>query len=331
MRRSHLIAAQVLVAAVSITALMGADAEGCGGAATDPVADEGEGQAPAGLVCEPGFHVDAVCEPKQGPKGEQKGEEAKDDGPKCHEACVPDGVCPRGTWEHLVCGGPPPKPGKPGEKLDEDAKPLPFLGKEKGGGDEAGEKPPLPGECAVKCIPFDRCAPRFHMELVCKEPSKEEPKPEPKGEPEEEGKPGKPELPPPGCKELCVPDPICPPDLIERVVCFDPGKEPGKMGGKDEPVKDERGADELGKDKKPGGCWVECVPPKPLCAPGLHAEPICLDPKSEKAEPPKPCKHVELVCVKDEPKPLCPPEFHEQIVPSSTSSSSASSRSPSTA
>jgi hypothetical protein len=117
-----------LLAAAAIFVLMGAKGEGCGGGGGG--GDPGDPpEPPPPLECDPGFHVETVCDDSC--NGE------------CHDECVPDALCPDGTYEQWVCAG------------DE----VVCMGD--------GCPPPPEPSCWVECVPIDSCGPGWHEQWVC--------------------------------------------------------------------------------------------------------------------------------------------------------------------
>jgi hypothetical protein len=246
-------------AAVGMAALfilMGAKGEGCFGGGGGGGEGGGDPEPPPPAECPPGMHAELVCDDHgcdddpwmdDGPN-EGGGAEASwyDDQPPtvpgdCEEICVPDDVCPEGSYEELVCNGgpepPPPTGGGGGICLSPEGC---------GQGGEPGY-PDYPDqgweeECFSVCVPYDECGPGHHEEWVCEEP---EPYPGPCLSPGGcQGEPGDPG--PEECFPICVPDgEICP-----------PGMEPDSQ------------CDEY-------GCWEECLPNGGECPPELLPMTVC--------------------------------------------------------
>jgi hypothetical protein len=193
-----------LAAGAALLVLMGANAEGCGGEAPPPEETTEPGEP--GQPCGPGEHLEVAC------PGHEPGCEEP---PECIEVCVPDDVCPEGTFEELVCEPPMTEPGFPPEPGEPPLEPQLCL-------DPNGcehETPPGPGqgECQLICVPHGECLPGEHEELICDEPI----------EPphnficlDPNGCEGPPPPPEPGeCFSICVPDEECGPGEIIEWVC----------------------------------------------------------------------------------------------------------------
>src|SRR5262245_22342386 len=87
MRRVQLRSLQGIVI-TALFALTACDVKetGGGGSGGDP--------KPQPIPCEPGFHVESVCDDTCNQP--------------CKDECVPDSVCPEGTVEQWTCVGPAP-------------------------------------------------------------------------------------------------------------------------------------------------------------------------------------------------------------------------------
>jgi hypothetical protein len=247
------------VALVSFFGLCGAKAQGCGGTVeTEP--------APA--PCAEGSHLENVCQdycyassPADSSSGSGYCEET------CADQCVPDGACPEGSVEQIVC-----------------AQPVSSGSGDSGcASDGTGcYEPSEPGECWTECVPIDPCGAGFHQEWVCEEP-------QPVSDSGSGDKPigaEEPSPPPDGCSLICVPD-LCPPDMVEQVIC-------------EEPVYSSSDCLE-GDCEQPAppaeSCWTECLPIDP-CGRGYHQETTCTE-SSEGG-----VGECTTVCVPDE----CPPD-----------------------
>ncbi len=219
-------------------ALMGADGDGCqlGDVLVDPPPE------PQPEPCPQGMHLDVVCDTH-----------ACDDGQPgdCYEICVPEQVCPEGTYEEWICA----EPAQPGD--------MGFCMDPEGCFDD-----PTVGGCYPICVPVDLCGPGMHEEIHCEGDGWDDPQPPPPPpgddgmgghspgddgmgghSPGDDGmggySPGEPELPepppdepppdpmevpvppppPPGeCFPICVPDEDdypCPPGTFPGVECYE--------------------------------------------------------------------------------------------------------------
>ena len=250
---------QSLVAASFLVVLTGCP-DGDGGGGT------GGGEPPPPPACEPGFHLETICD------------DVCNGG--CHDECVPDEQqCPDGTEPVFTCA----------------AQDMPVCQGE-------GCPEPPPDQCWFECVPVDECGPGWHTEWVC-EP---QPEPLPGGgddgvaPPEECWPTCVPDEPycPPGshpeevcyteggdaiwCQVECVPDAECPPDTVPVEVCADDPSDPAEpltcwiecqpvcgYGYHHEPVCED------GEDGQ--YCYEQCVPDDPMCPPGTHAEEVCYE------------------------------------------------------
>ncbi len=277
--------------AVALFVLMGAKGDGCLGGGGPGEDDDPNTQPPPVEPCPPGHHLELVCDDHgcdddvpypgdPGDPGEPPPDWEGDPEPawggtsgggagepmttyppeppgECVEICVPDEVCPEGTYEEIVCEGwgygpepttpcldpngcqePPPPPGE--EECYSTCVPIDICppgevevwvcdeGDGQGGYgqgiclDPQGcqePPPPEPGECYPICMPQE-CPPGTQLDLVC----------DPYGCWEECV--GYPNECPPGtypdfecdgygnCNEICWPiDAPCPPGFIPDVQC----------------------------------------------------------------------------------------------------------------
>lgn len=147
---------RLLHTALGIGAVMfltGAQGDGCVGG-QDP-----EPQPPPWEVCPPGSHLELVCDPGcgDGHRPDQGGEAVdflySEEDPTvrpegCVEMCVPDSICPEGTYEETICEG-----WGYDETLCLDPEGCP--------------QPPPQEECYTTCVPFNHCGPGEIEEWVC--------------------------------------------------------------------------------------------------------------------------------------------------------------------
>jgi len=237
------------VALISLFALTGAKAEGCGGSVEID---------PAPGPCGPSAHLEDICLMECYESSEPGGTGGCTE--TCEPTCVPDDDCPPGTVAELICDEPlsSDSSGAPCLGGEDCAEPLPedcrtecvpvgecgpgyeeqwVCGGESvsGPGDEPvpppGDcfdsdcaEPPGPEDCWLECVPVDTCGPGFHEEWVC------DPMPAPSDSADE------PAPPPEDCYSACVPD-LCPPDVPVIEVCT---------------------IDEYGELI----CWTECADPE---------------------------------------------------------------------
>ncbi len=113
------------------------------------------------------------------------------------------------------CGGiaPPPEVVAPecadGYKLEKTCSQLCAVTVEPNGTETEVCEPEI---CDEQCVPIDDCAPGYHLELVCGEPT----------DPPQLSNCGPSETPPPvpeECEAICVPDDACPPGHHLEVIC----------------------------------------------------------------------------------------------------------------
>ena len=188
----------------------------------------------------------------------------------CYDICVPDEVCPPGSYEEWICEDP--------------SQPLDFC-------EDPNGCPPEPGQCYPLCVPFEPCGPDMHEEWMCFG----EPPPPPDG-PCLHPDGCEPPPPPPedACELICVPNDGCGPDMHEEWICDEPPPppdgpcldpdgclppEPGPEGCYPTCVPDgpcPPGSDVIiACNDELGECWAECVPVDPGCPPDMVPEPIC--------------------------------------------------------
>lgn len=208
----------MLKLALGVTAtcvLMGANDEGCGG--DEPV-------EPPPEACPPGHHVEMVCDDDCGPKPLDHNQQD----PSCYETCVPDSICPDGTYEEWVCEGgddvvclgldcPEPQPREekcyptcvpcgPGmrEEWICEVRPEPLPDPMIECNDPGCDPVPPPEECYSTCVPIEGCEPGYHEEWICEARPYEDPNNTP---PEDV------------CYPICTPDNQCPPDTYPVFEC----------------------------------------------------------------------------------------------------------------
>lgn len=193
--KDKLVHTAVGVAAVLL--LTGANGEGCGGGE--------ETTQPPEPACPPGSHAELVCDhdcgevPVDDGMGQYNETDPQQPEPQpepvpvpgeCYTMCVPDSICPEGTYEETVCqgGGYEGDPGGMGEEpqslcLDPE-------------GCEEPEPPPYWEECYTTCVPINNCGPGEIEEWVCETSMEEGVCLDPEGCPQ----------PPEECYPVCVPE-----------------------------------------------------------------------------------------------------------------------------
>ncbi len=183
----------------------GAHGDGCGGGG------ETEPQPPPWEACPPGSHLELVCGPGCDDHGPYEGEALpyNPDDPRqspdsCVEMCVPDSICPEGTYEETICEGWADE----GLCFDPQGCPHPE---------------PPPETCYTTCVPIGPCGPGETEAWVCEEVADPAMCFDPEG------------CPPPReqCYPVCIPSDDCGPDGEPVELCDDWGcwQECGPYGG----------------------------------------------------------------------------------------------------
>jgi hypothetical protein len=165
---------RTVIGIFALVALTGAKGQGCGGGD-----DETGTTDPPPVACPEGSHLELVCDhgcadgwygdddigygsgstgsggPNMGSSGSGYDPGAPPIEPtgECQEICVPDDVCPEGSYEQIVCGGYS-EPNQGGLCLDPN------------GCDPQLEPPPVE-ECYSVCMPYEPCGSGGEGYVVC--------------------------------------------------------------------------------------------------------------------------------------------------------------------
>ena len=266
-----------------VTALVALGAQGC-----DPQ-ETGGGTSgdPGPIVCEPGYHVETICDDTcQTPCKDQ----CVPDEEQCPDGTTPEWVCDPVAQDDIVCDPTMDCPPPPEPECSLQCVPIDICGEgyheewvcEGGGGGMEGDPndPTLPpDQCYPICVPDSVCEPGSHEEWVCEDPgacSHDKCVEGPALQPECD----------PGVAAICGVDPFCCEASWDSLCVAEVESVAGEQCGPPDQY----------PPSPPQSCQSVCVPDAPECPPGQHLEEVCND--DGPIDDPEYC---ELVCVDDGP------------------------------